>query len=91
MDGTGTIASQAVEVTGGDEHVSMVYGLEAGENEVEIRYVLPTGGMDIMNLAAAFGRGLSFDITSTTADYSTRQVMEGPAGLISDQRSSLER
>ncbi len=91
VDGTASVASQAVEVTNKDEHVSFVYGLEAGVADSKMRYVLPTGGMEIMNLAAAFERGLSFDITSNMAGYATRQVIEGPDGLISDQRSAVKQ
>lgn len=91
VEGTGVLASQAVEVTSGGEGASMVYGLEAGRADTAMRYVLPTGGMDVMNLAAAFERGLAFDVSSQMAGYATRQVVEGPQGLISDQRSTVDR
>lgn len=89
VSGSGEIAAQTMEMTGGGDGLDMVYGLEAGATVSDLRMVLPTGGMDVMNLAAAFERGLGLEVTSKISDYATRQVMEGPQGLLSDQRSTV--
>lgn len=87
VEGSGRMDSMAIEFQGGENGVSFVQGTESGPSVNQIRVVLPKGGMDIMNLAAAFERGLSYDISSQIAGYSTRQVMEGPQGVLSDQRT----
>lgn len=91
VEGAGRVEAMAFELQGGENGVSFVQGTEAGPSVSQMRYVLPKGGMDIMNLAEAFERGLSFAITSEIAGYSTRQVMEGPQGVLSDQRTDAAR
>ncbi len=54
------------------------------------RIVLPRGGMDIMNLAAALRGGLSLEGSSTFETYETRQITKKNGAVVSDHISTVK-
>jgi hypothetical protein len=58
----------------------------AVENQISTsKIVLPRGGMDIMNLAAASRAGLSIEGSSTFGAYENRQISKNNGVVVSDQ------
>lgn len=90
MTSTSTTGLQTFEVTSADGKGGTTESDgSAASSLAEVVMILPKGGLDVMNMAAAFAKGTSFSVVNKLTDYETTQVIRHDDKLVSNQQSRV--